>query len=199
MSKKIVITLFVIISLGYLISLILPKDNGLYYKYFTDKARNNIAELIKNGDLKTVEKLVDIYRVENDDMFLATIKLKLAEKELFEVRMSNPHYKRERIYAEDRVTELAKRKYYNDKTMINYMYKEQMEAFDYMFDTKDSECRAFAKRKYPDDWAMQKYVYNEQLEAKEYMNRVPYDFLKRKAQEKYPGDYSMQKYIYTHD
>jgi len=112
--------------------------------------------------------------------------------------VSEPEAKPERKgdNAEAQIREFAARKYPGDAKMRQYIYRQQISAYNYMLDVDDKECKAFAKRKYPDDFAMQKYIYDQQTSAKRYMQSLPSSDVKEFANRKYPDDYSMQKYVY---
>ena len=61
---------------------------------------------------------------------------------------------------ETKVREFAMQKYPNDREMREYVYRNQMAAYNYMLLVADQEVEKFAVSKYPSDYEMQQYTYD---------------------------------------
>lgn len=96
---------------------------------------------------------------------------------------------------ESKIREFARQEYPSDKEMEDYIYNQQVAAYNYMIKVTDSEVKNIAIREYPNDYCMQQYIYNQQLSAKRYMKTVIDIDVKDIAIREYPMDYSMQQYI----
>lgn len=95
-----------------------------------------------------------------------------------------------------KIRRFAIKQYPDDNEMQEYVYNNQISAFEYMQTVADIEVLGFAVNEYKNDYEMQKYVYDNNIVAKKHMSSLMEDEIKLNAQMNYPKDYTMQRYVY---
>lgn len=100
------------------------------------------------------------------------------------------------LSVEEQLRAFAYKRYPDNVQAQNYIFEEEMTAYEHMKMANDKELKEIAQRQYPYDYAMQEYIYNHQREAKKYMNSIEDSSTKHEAKRRYPKDYFTQKYIY---
>jgi len=96
----------------------------------------------------------------------------------------------------EKVKKKIEKDFPGDTKTQNYVYDQQLEAFNFMKLVPASLLKSKLERDYSYDFSVQKFTYKKQMEAKEYIESLPSSDLKNVAVHKYPNDYSLQKFIY---
>ena len=87
---------------------------------------------------------------------------------------------------------MQKKKYPSDIEMQDYIFNNQLIAFEYMQNVSDIEIFDFAVSQYKDDYEMQKHNYEKNIVAKKFMV-FAYIFFSRNASNPNPWWFSYPK------
>jgi len=94
------------------------------------------------------------------------------------------------------IREYAEKEWDNDSDMVEYEYKQQVEAYKFVSSLSDSDIKSYALQKWQEGkytvWTMVKYEYEQQTEARDHVNNFPDSDIKNYALEKWQdGEYTI--------
>ena len=160
-------------------------------KQKSDEDWEKYSNLIEN-ELPKEEDVFQQIKVSNDEITFED------ENIIFNNEISNIEFKNDNIEntIKSKIRKFAKKEYPSDIEMQDYIFNNQLIAFEYMQNVSDIEIFDFAVSQYKDDYEMQKHIYEKNIVAKKFMNSLIEDEIKQNAELDYPKDYEMQQYIY---
>jgi len=160
-------------------------------KQKSDEDWEKYSNLIENELPKEKDVFQEI-KVSNDEITFED------ENIIFNNEISNIEFKNDNIEntIKSKIRKFAKKEYPSDIEMQDYIFNNQLIAFEYMQNVSDIEIFDFAVSQYKDDYEMQKHIYEKNIVAKKFMNSLIEDEIKQNAELDYPKDYEMQQYIY---